>query len=298
MQNLLHAGGFTIDETTDELQVFLDKADKIEDDLTNAHIIINPTINCNFHCWYCYEKHVSSKMTTETIERIYKLIDVLLTESENLTISFFGGEPFIYYKDVMLPILKYAHSKSILLNKNFASNATTNGYLLSSARIEELLEYNFSFAQITLDGGREKHNQTRFVKAGLDSYDKIIHNIKLLAKANVSVTLRINFTKDNIDSICEIPKELDDLTIADKEFIYTDFHGVWQEEERLIDQSDKAISSFLESGFKATRALPGLYCYGDLRNSCVVNYNGDVYKCTAVDFATAQRDGYLNEKGR
>ncbi len=237
-------------------------------------------------------------MTTETIERIYKLIDVLLTESENLTISFFGGEPFIYYKDVMLPILKYAHSKSILLNKNFASNATTNGYLLSSARIEELLEYNFSFAQITLDGGREKHNQTRFVKAGLDSYDKIIHNIKLLAKANVSVTLRINFTKDNIDSICEIPKELDDLTIADKEFIYTDFHGVWQEEERLIDQSDKAISSFLESGFKATRALPGLYCYGDLRNSCVVNYNGDVYKCTAVDFATAQRDGYLNEKGR
>jgi len=32
-------------------------------------------------------------------------------------------------------------------------------------------------------------------------------------------------------------------------------------------------------------------------NSVIVNYNGDVYKCTACDFAKTKREGKLNEDG-
>ena len=38
-------------------------------------------------------------------------------------------------------------------------------------------------------------------------------------------------------------------------------------------------------------------CYADRANSVIVNYNGDVYKCTACDFAKTKREGKLNEDG-
>ena len=33
------------------------------------------------------------------------------------------------------------------------------------------------------------------------------------------------------------------------------------------------------------------------RNSAVINYNGDIFKCTARDFTTVQRAGYLSDEG-
>ena len=38
-------------------------------------------------------------------------------------------------------------------------------------------------------------------------------------------------------------------------------------------------------------------CYGDKRNQALINYNGDVFKCTARDFLTENRLGYLNQNG-
>lgn len=38
-------------------------------------------------------------------------------------------------------------------------------------------------------------------------------------------------------------------------------------------------------------------CYADKRNSATINYNGDIYKCTARDFTKANRAGYINEEG-
>ncbi len=39
-------------------------------------------------------------------------------------------------------------------------------------------------------------------------------------------------------------------------------------------------------------------CYADKVNSAVINYNGDVYKCTARDFLKDQREGFINEEGK
>jgi uncharacterized protein len=38
-------------------------------------------------------------------------------------------------------------------------------------------------------------------------------------------------------------------------------------------------------------------CYADSRNQLLINYDGNVYKCTARDFSSTNRDGYLNETG-
>lgn len=38
-------------------------------------------------------------------------------------------------------------------------------------------------------------------------------------------------------------------------------------------------------------------CYADKTNEALVNYNGDVFRCTARDFETFPRDGYLTNEG-
>lgn len=293
----LKNGGFIVEDNIDETQLCIEKARQIENDKTFTHLIINPTIDCNFRCWYCYEKHIPSKMSKTIIDNIKRLIANSCKSSEKLTISFFGGEPLIYYEDVMLPIIKSAKEITSENGVHFKTNCTTNGSLFSKTRIAELKNLNFNFAQITLDGNREVHNKTRCYASGKGSYDKIIENIKELAKNQINITLRINYTKENIHSIADIPLDFKDLSAEEKKFIKVSFHKVWQEDEFESAEIETSINAFIEAGFVASKFVLGSYCYADLRNSTVINYNGDVYKCTAVDFEEEKRDGYLDSGG-
>lgn len=38
-------------------------------------------------------------------------------------------------------------------------------------------------------------------------------------------------------------------------------------------------------------------CYADTPQHLVINYNGDIFKCTARDFVSAQREGVLHDDG-
>lgn len=64
----------------------------------------------------------------------------------------------------------------------------------------------------------------------------------------------------------------------------------------------------MKEGFyvNEVRAVSPSRCYGDHANHFIVNYNGDLYKCSARDFTKENREGVLtsdgdlewNEKGR
>lgn len=60
---------------------------------------------------------------------------------------------------------------------------------------------------------------------------------------------------------------------------------------------DKVVEIFNNHNIPTAKMEFRGFCYGDKRNSCVVNYNGDLYKCTAIDFHKTLRDGYLSENG-
>lgn len=294
----LLSAGFVVEDDTDETQLYIDSARRIENDLTHTHLIINPTINCNFKCWYCYEKHVPSKMSEDTIKNIHKYIELSCKETQNLIISFFGGEPLLYYEEVILPILIHAKNIADREKIQFSSNCTTNGSLFNAVRINELKKYNFNFAQITLDGDRDVHNKTRYYSNGHGSYENIIDNIKELVRQHIHITLRINYTAENIQSIINIPHDLNNIPSIEKSYISVSFHKVWQEKDVPNLEIYKAIDAFEKAGFKTSKIVLGAFCYGDLRKSVLVNYNGDVYKCTAVDFEQTTRDGFLDRNGK
>lgn len=291
--------GMLVDENLNEYVEYVNFARGIENDLSHFHLLVNPTLNCNFHCSYCYETHFRSKMSNEILRRIELLITRQSQNAKALTISFFGGEPLLYFDSIMKPPIEYAHSEAQRYNIEFACNMTSNGFLLNKNRVLWLNKHNFTNAQITLDGSKEIHNNIRFRHVGDNTYDKIVYNIKLLLSNHISVTLRLNCTKSNIDSLEKIASSFDDLPENQRENLTVDIQIIWQEENKreLLNNTDSIVSTFNEKGISASKMDFRGFCYADKRNGCLVNYNGDIYKCTARDFSQTPRDGFINEDG-
>lgn len=182
---------------------------------------------------------------------------------------------------------------------------TSNGYLIDDELISFFVQNKINCRfQITLDGGRDEHDRVRFITKTKGSYDKILENIKSLIDNEIFVTLRVNYTDLNLASTSQIANEFleMDKELLDK-YLVVDYHRVWQNSK--IDNLNILLSSIMDAYRKNNIKVEGSYnhnsvinaCYADKRNSVVINYNGDLYKCTARDFTKKNRVGYLSEEG-
>lgn len=300
--------GYIIDDSFDEISYirFMNKQ-KVFVDL-NYHLIINPTIDCNFRCWYCYEEHKTGRMSKETIERIKKHIQhkIEVEKIPSLSLGWFGGEPLLCFDTVVYPISQYAKQ---LCKKNkirYTSSITTNAYLLNEDIISKSIDIELFSYQITLDGDRKKHDAVRN-QNGEPSYDKIIKNINLLCEKveKSQIWLRINydvktFSKKEIFSILEeFPPHI-------RKKIIINTQRVWQTQDKEIEKEKDLLPEFLETaknyGFAVTCGgslnLKSFYtCYASRWNYANINYDGNVYKCTARNYTEDSAVGKLNEKG-
>ena len=157
-------------------------------------IFINPTLECNFHCWYCYKSHPKGYMTEVTMKKIknHLRLKIEVDKITSLNLSWFDGEPLLYFYEVVYPLSIFAKELCKKNNIPFVSTITTNGYCIDKTMLEKIDEIDLRSFQITLDGHCDRHNKIRNVN-GIPSYDKILENINLLCKniENISVTLRI-----------------------------------------------------------------------------------------------------------
>ncbi len=270
-------------------------------------MIINPTLNCNMRCWYCYEHHdKSAYMSEETIQLVKRLITKKVEEKalKGLNIDFFGGEPLLHYKKCVKPILDTAYAECDKLDKRLYVSFTTNAFLLSDAIVRDLDKYakwGQIRMQITLDGNEALHDKTRTLNGIYPTYRKIISNIVNCVRNNISVLVRLNYTNENVDSFYDIMDEFTSLTLKEKGDIIFTMHKVWQEINTpdLDNRVEMLKAAFQERGFfvEFTEPLNGSRCYGDRENFIVINYNGDLYKCTAREFLPSGREGVLAQDG-
>lgn len=298
-----------IEDSFDEYEVVLDKIRQTDNNDSIYHLHVNPTIDCNFRCWYCYEDHVKgSKMTTETIESVKKLMQNTVENQLNLrtfNLSFFGGEPLLFFNIIAKPLIEYIHSLCIRRGIKVNIHFTSNGFLLNKTIVQFLQDKNVCF-QITLDGGKETHDKTRFTKGGIGSYDTIMANIIQLVESNIKVILRINYTSTNIFNVSNILNDIDAIGQSYRDNIDVDFQKVWQDTNAetdiaVIETLNENIKQFHAKGFRVSSHkildLVRNSCYGDKRYHALVNYNGDVFNCTARDFSSPNRAGYLCSDG-
>jgi uncharacterized protein len=271
-------------------------------------IFINPTLECNFHCWYCYESHPKGFMSEETIDKIKKHLRLKIEEDKisSLNLSWFGGEPLLYFYEVVYPLSKYAKELCQKNNIPFIFTITTNGFCIDEKMIEKINEINLYGFQITLDGHRKRHNKIRNYN-GEPSYDQIIQNINLLCCniEEIQVTLRINYDNQTLKKQ-QAESILNDIKYENRMKIHLDLQRVWQTNNNR-DNAEEGISSLISTakavGYRKVSCSGGLNagqfynCYVSKYHYVNINYDGKIYKCTARNYIEPYEIGVMNEDG-
>lgn len=146
-----------------------------------SQLILQVTQQCNLRCEYCVysggytNRHHANRIMT--VELAKKGIDYFIAhsfESNNLYLSFYGGEPLLQF-ELIKEVVKYINS--IVEGKKVYFSMTTNATLLKGKIADYLVENDFDIT-ISLDGSQEEHDKNRKFINGQGSFTTIMKNIK------------------------------------------------------------------------------------------------------------------------
>lgn len=302
--HLLQKGIFVCDDA-DETEAYIRKREEYERSSGEYTITINPTLACNMSCWYCYESHKNMPaMSADVKQSVLLLIDKLLADNKlkKLNLSFFGGEPLLYFDKVVVDIINHAKMQCKAFDAKLSIHFTTNAYLLTDNVLKHLEGLDVSF-QITIDGGKQVHDSVRKTKGGGPTYARIVEHIHQTLSRGFSVGVRFNYTAKSIPSFIDVVKDFSHLQQEQKPLVNFTFQRVWQDNEGDASQVEQQVEhierAFEQAGLFVNNAKSYIvpYCYADGVNTAVVNYNGDLFKCTARDFAPKSKEGTLAADG-
>lgn len=286
--------GFIIDDAVNEADLIRRKFESKRVG-HQYYLMVLPTYQCNLRCWYCTQNHENLFMDDLTFEKIKSLVKRKLDNDKikDFHLAWFGGEPLLAY-DKLLELTVFARDLTKELGKSFSSSITTNGTLLNPERIESLREAGIGHYQITLDGDRKMHNSIKEL-GRISAYDRTLDNINLIAR-HTSVSLRFNYTKDNLRPGM-IFRDLENKLNPEvrKNIAFTIFK-VWQEDTSLSDSKDvdELFRKGVASGMYSTLYTSGV-CYADYEHFDCIFPQGYVGKCD--NHSPEEAPGVLQDDG-
>lgn len=244
-------------------------------------LTINPTLDCNFACPYCFEgKHPQVYMSDKVEDGIVSFVKKH-EQAKTLTVTWFGGEPLLAFNR-MISLTQ----KLLALGLEYEAGMITNGYLLTDRVINRLVSLKIKSIQVTVDGLREVHDSRRCLKNGYPTFDRIIENIKHThtvcpdIKLNVRVNIdRTNeqdfldlykmFQKDELQGIYLTPAFVDDIENVNKCVLNSEEQNAYI--NRLLKEKGIVFDRFYPT--------PRLECFVRNPNSVVIGPEGELYKC-------------------
>lgn len=220
METLLK-GGFVVDNSIDEFNTLLKVSSLFAErkDRSDIEVTIAPSLICNMHCVYCFEKEgkylldgavMSSETANATIDYILRIAK--REGVKNLCVVWFGGEPLLQYPLIVRmtkELLQRIRPEVKLITKMI-----TNGLLLSPKRVQELVsKCNLQSVQISIDGLQDRYSRIRDVQR--DCYERVIDNIVLCCETTHTI-VRLNATPDNLDELYKFVEMLEQRVIDKK----------------------------------------------------------------------------------
>lgn len=197
---------FIVEDSRDELLLYRASIQSIREQREFMHLTIAPTMDCNFRCFYCFEKHGDKcRMTEETMDSIVKYVGNL-PKLKRMKLTWFGGEPLMA-KEQMRSLNRKIRTE---FHGDIDSDIITTGFYIDEGTPELFTELGISSVQITLDGNRKSHNKIKFTTECEDVFAKVISNAAKLSSAmpDITISFRVNITRENADEYPELYKYL------------------------------------------------------------------------------------------
>ncbi len=144
------------------------------------------TDKCNLSCKHCAVSNITA--VVYPYSQIKYEMQKLYNDGIRI-LFFYGGEPFLWEDNgiTLRDLVKEAKQLGFLI-----VNVVTNGtFILDLPEADIIL--------LSLDGGREKHNEIRG-----DTYDTILENINNATSDNICLYMAVNqINKGDIEVVCE-----------------------------------------------------------------------------------------------
>ena len=304
----LISSGVIVSNETDEKQVAIDinqrRLDILQKEKDFLYLVITPTLQCNFQCYYCFEstniRKDTNSMGLEVQNDIIDFVTKSITENhiKKVAITWYGGEPLIQLPIIISMQKKINEICQLYDIKANSSSMITNGILLSDESVDLLYESGIREIQVTIDGPEHVHNRRRYYPADpTNNYNSIMRSI-VNSIERIRYAIRVNIDNSNknlifalIDNLIERgiwPHKNVHLRMAyvnsdcNKGFSISEF-TILHDKIRVylmdkyneIKQTNEAKLDFLYPKYGG-KAVCG---YGTSKNSWVISYNGDVFRC-------------------
>ena len=300
IEKTLYELGFLVEIEKDEKNIRFMK-NILKKSNSSLLFVIHTTKNCNFRCKYCALDFYKDNMQSSTEMGIINYVEKNIKSYNNVTFSWFGGEPLLNIKSIE-HISKKVIDICSIYKIPYKSSITTNGYLLTPNIIEKLIKNKIFRMVITIDGIKNNHDSLRVLSDGSPTFNKIINNLKYI-RDNVKdrrlrIVIRTNFTKESYETIDEYYSFFDKEFGNDKRFsLFARIAGDWgghrikEISSNLLDKGDyntilRKISS-LNGNIKFMMNCEdidiGGYCNANYINKFTIGVDGLISKCDSSD---------------
>ena len=292
----LYDTGFLTDE--DEYELVSERQKKLAREDKDIHLVLCPTMMCNFSCTYCIETGQLRKgeMSSKVQDGVIRFVEKLIGESgaETMSVIWYGGEPML-----KMEIIRSLSTQLIRLcdAHHIAYHATiyTNGYFLTEENIRILEAARVGTVRISVDGSRKSHDKMRHLAGGEGTYDTILDHLRI--PASFDYLIRCNMNRGNlseypvlVEALRKIHEESGNAIyvkpermrvekdvspeLKEIELPYPEYYDYYQSVRHL------AVCENTKDYFRYLTGKPsGRVCNAVRRYSLCIDELGNLYKC-------------------
>jgi uncharacterized protein len=307
--NDLVSSGIIVSNDIDEKKIAIEinrkKLEKLHKRNDVLSLVITPTLLCNFKCYYCFESVKTRKdeeiLSMNVQNDIINFISKSITKNsiKEVYIKWYGGEPLIQQR-IIFSMQEKINTICQLYDIKLRSDIVTNGILLTPEISELLYAHGIRSVQVTIDGPETIHNKRRIYPADPTNNYKIILDNLLKANGNIRFNIRINIDKTNKDLIFSLIDDLikrkiwpykKNVSIYLAQVISND-RKVGLSNEEFADFDDRVRYYLMNKYNEITQTNNAklrfhyptyggdVRCgYGMFRDTWVISYNGDLFRC-------------------
>ncbi|WP_320129670.1 anaerobic sulfatase maturase [uncultured Sphaerochaeta sp.] len=167
--------------------------------MKRKHLLIKPaSSNCNMRCKYCFYADEAQNRKVQNFgimskEIAHTVIERTISEADDVTFSFQGGEPTLASLDFFKDFVSYA--TAIKEKKVVHFTIQTNGYIIDREWAKFFHDNNF-LVGLSLDGNKAIHDIYRRDCKGEGSFKKAFRTSQYFQTEEVDFNILVTVTKD------------------------------------------------------------------------------------------------------